>query len=162
MTSIPSLTAFGPNKSTRLSIALFSSLVQPKIENKKIDQIPIPKSKFVTYKYGNFEVRVNEDGSQSVIGGRYMPAKAPSIASNYYHLILINYSDKTLELFRLGYFGYEPVIGYAVVTPRAKDLPKDVVRGVVTKIDTNPVWCPTENIRRKQKTFTVWLFTSWT
>ncbi len=124
---------------------------KPKIENKKIDQIPIPKSKFVTYKYGNFEVRVNEDGSQSVIGGRYMPAKAPSIASNYYHLILINYSDKTLELFRLGYFGYEPVIGYAVVTPRAKDLPKDVVRGVVTKIDTNPVWCPTENIRRKQK-----------
>lgn len=129
---------------------LDSALKKPNVE-KKIVNTPIPDSKVVTYKYGNFIVKVNEDRSQSVIGGKYLPKKVPDITSNYLHVIYINYTNKTLELFRLGYFNYEPVIGYAVVTPSPDNLPKDVVRGKVTRIVVNPTWCPTPNIRKVHK-----------
>ena len=102
-----------------------------------------------TYQYGRFKVYVHPDGGQNIEGGVYMPESKPDIDSKYQNVIYINYRRKTLEFFRLNYFGfYEPVVGYAVVTPSADKLPMDVVRGVVTKIDTNPVWCPTPNIRK--------------
>lgn len=102
-----------------------------------------------TSQYGQFTVHVHPDGSQNIQGGIYIPEVRPDIDSKYQNVIYINYRQKTLEFFRLNYFGfYEPVVGYAVVTPSADKLPMDVVRGVVTKIDTNPVWCPTPNIRK--------------
>ncbi len=107
------------------------------------------KLAFKTYEYGRFEVLVRPDGSQSIRGGKYVPESKPNIDSKYQNVIYINYKEKTLEFFRLNYFGfYEPIVGYAVVTPSADKLPMDVVRGIVTKIDTNPTWCPTPNIRR--------------
>ncbi|KXJ99810.1 MAG: hypothetical protein UZ19_OD1000310 [Parcubacteria bacterium OLB19] len=108
--------------------------------------------KVKTYKYGRFTVYVRPDGSQNIEGGVYMPESKPDIVSKYRSVIYINYREKTLEAFKFNDAGsYEPLVGYAVVTPSADKLPKDVVRGVVTKIDKNPTWCPTPNIRTVYK-----------
>lgn len=107
------------------------------------------KLRVKAYPYGRFTVYVHPDGSQKVEGGMYMPESRPDIVSKYRNVIYVNYKEKTLEAFKLNDAGsYEPLVGYAVVTPSADKLPKDVVRGIVTKIDKNPTWCPTPSIRR--------------
>ena len=105
-----------------------------------------------TYQYGRFEVQVRPDGSQNIVGGKYVPESRPDIVSRYQNVIYINYKEKTLEAFKFNDAGsYEPLVGYAVVTPSADKLPKDVVRGIVAKIDKNPIWCPTDRIRKVYK-----------
>ena len=110
--------------------------------------------KFMTknYKYGRFEVQVRPDGSQKIEGGKYMPESRPNIDSKYDNVIYVNYTEKTLELWQRNSSGdYIPKVGYAVVTPSADKLPKNVVRGIVTRIDKNPTWCPTPKIRKVNK-----------
>jgi hypothetical protein len=101
-----------------------------------------------SYQYGRFRVIVSPNGSQRIIGGRFMPPGSPPVASSFPHLIAVNFSTKELQYYRGGYGGYEPIVGWAVVTPDAHTLPLAEVRGRVTRIDTRPTWCPTDNMRR--------------
>jgi hypothetical protein len=108
---------------------------------------PIPA--ISNYQYGNFTVKVTEAGQQ-VVGGVFLPpASLPTaVTPGHRHVIYINYRSKELLYYRQDAVDFVPVIGYAVVTPDVSSLPQDVVRGRVTRIDTAPTWCPTENIRR--------------
>ncbi|MEZ4103712.1 MAG: hypothetical protein R3B60_00280 [Candidatus Paceibacterota bacterium] len=99
-------------------------------------------------KYGRFTVELLPNGERKIYGGQFVPKEELSFWSNKKHVITVNYTTKELAYYRRGLDGYEPVIGFAVVTPSPDTLPKDVVRGIVTKIDTMPTWCPTSNIRR--------------
>jgi hypothetical protein len=103
-----------------------------------------------TYRYGRFTVEV-KDGQQTVVGGVFMPPKIMPLSSRAEHVIFIDYTSKELMYYSLGEKGYEPVIGYSVLSPDADALPKAVVRGRVTKIDENPSWCPTKNARNLYK-----------
>lgn len=99
-------------------------------------------------KYGRFIVEHEPNGKKGIHGGQFVPESDLPFWSNKVHVITINYATKELMYYKRGFGGHEPVIGYAVVTPSPDTLPKDVVRGIVTKIDTAPTWCPTPNIRR--------------
>jgi L,D-transpeptidase catalytic domain len=101
-----------------------------------------------SYSYGDFVVEVQPDGSQVIVGGIYTPTK-PAVPLVAAHNILVDFSAKKLEYFRKTTAGIEPVVGYAVVTPEADDLPVAVVSGRVTAIEQNPWWCPTPNGRKK-------------
>jgi hypothetical protein len=100
-----------------------------------------------TYHYGRFTVEV-KDGKQRVIGGQFMPSKAPPLPATKKHVIYVDYQSKELMYYIREGRGYKPVVGYAVVTPSPNELPQAVVRGVVKKIDTNPSWCPTKSARK--------------
>jgi len=118
--------------------------------DKKIIESKIKKVE-KTEKYGRFKTLKKPDGSMIVFGGVFTPEKKPSDffnqknLHNIPHVILVNYTEKTLEYYK----GGEPVLGYAVVTPDASFLPAEEVWGQVQRIVKNPIWCPTANIRKK-------------
>ena len=105
----------------------------------------------VVYTYGRFVVEVGAQG-QRVIGGEFtppplMPQKpSPRLRTTGQppvHVLFVNYMTKELLYYRRAEDGvYQPVIGYAVVTPEANFLPQPVVRGVVTQVIERPTWCP--------------------
>lgn len=95
------------------------------------------------YQYGKFTVVVDEDGSQKVEGGEFVPPPRIPVASKAEHVILVNYTTKELMYYRRMADGtYEPIIGYAVMTPHESVLPKEVARGRVLRIVEKPTWCP--------------------
>ncbi|QQR64886.1 hypothetical protein IPH92_05035 [Candidatus Kaiserbacteria bacterium] len=109
-----------------------------------------PESSVKSYQYGRFTVLVDESGSQKVEGGVFTPSPTMSFAPTRAHVLFINYVTKELSYYRrTGAGTYEPIIGYAVVTPLSQALPRDVVQGSVRRIDTAPTWCPTKRIREK-------------
>ena len=94
--------------------------------------------------YGRFTV-VDKGNHQEVVGGQFGQDAIPSIPPRHAtakHAIFVNYTTKELLYYRLTDDGYESVIGYAVMTPFPETLPKDVVRGKVTRIVEKPTWCP--------------------
>ncbi len=107
------------------------------------------KTDYKIYQYGRFTVEVDETG-QRIIGGQFVPDKTMPYETVKSHVIFINYSTKELSYYKKDDKGeYQPIIGYAVVTSEPKSLPKELVRGTVTKIDTAPTWCPTASARKK-------------
>lgn len=103
-----------------------------------------------SYKYGRFTVLVSPEG-QEILGGVFKPETLLPAPTKYAHVIFINYVSKELSYYRLTKDRYEPVIGFAVVTPSADVLSQSIVRGKVTRIDTKPPWTPTANIRKKHQ-----------
>lgn len=94
--------------------------------------------------YGRFAV-VYKEGYKDVVGGVFGKDEMPNVPprdANAEHSIFVNYTTKELLYYRLSGGVYESVIGYAVMTPFARTLPKDVVRGKVTRIVEKPTWCP--------------------
>jgi hypothetical protein len=91
---------------------------------------------------------VTKDGKQTIVGGVFMPPKVLAVSSKKKHAIVINYTSKELMYYTLGEQGYEPVIGYAVVTPGPEELAETMLRGMVRAIDTKPTWCPTQSARK--------------
>lgn len=130
----------------------FTSEQLPKLPPREvvptIKKVLVNKSKVTSYKHGRFLVEVYPD-KDIIYGGVFNPELPMPHQSTRKHAIFINYQTKELSYFRLNKDIYEPIIGYAVMTPLPEFLPKDIVRGVVYKIDTKPVWCPTPNIRRE-------------
>lgn len=103
-----------------------------------------------SYQYGRFTVLVDENGSQKIEGGVFTPSTTMPFVSSRVHALFVNYATKELSYYKRTDAGsYEPVIGYAVVTPLSQALPRDVVQGSVRHIDTAPTWCPTKRIRDK-------------
>jgi hypothetical protein len=99
-------------------------------------------------KYGRFTVRAS-GGRQVVEGGVFTPPEKLPVSSTAAHVIVINYTEKELLYYRKVSAGvYEPVIGYAVMTPDASFLPRPEVRGKVRAIDLKPSWCPGKMTRR--------------
>ncbi len=95
------------------------------------------------YRYGRFTVEVGQNG-QRILGGQFAPPAAMPVASSARHAILVNYTTKELLYYR----GGAATLGFAVVTPDASYLPRQIVRGRVSGIEMNPSWGPTDNIRR--------------
>lgn len=103
--------------------------------------------------YGRFKIEKHSDGRTTIVGGKFEPRNIKEkffnqeAFSNTEHVILVNYTDKTLEYYKKG----KPISGYAVVTPDASYLPvgKNEVLGRVRQIIKDPSWCPTANIRKK-------------
>lgn len=113
-----------------------------------VKKVEVNISQVPSYKYGRFLVEVYPE-KDIIYGGIFKPELPMPHESVRKHVIFIDYKTKELSYFRLNENSYEPVIGYAVMTPSPEFLPKDIVRGLVTRIDTKPSWCPTQNIRRK-------------
>ena len=108
---------------------------------------PLPPAVAVL-RHGRFIVEVG-DNEHVIEGGVFTPA-AMSVKSTAAHVLVSNYSTKELSYYRRTKTGsYEPVIGYAVVTPRPEELPSTQVRGKVTRIDLKPTWCPGKEARKK-------------
>ncbi len=102
----------------------------------------VPESVVETLTYGRFTVNVTESG-QEVVGGVFTPPASKPLASTQVHAIFVNYTTKELTYYRRSPAGiYEPVVGYAVMTPHPSILPKEVVRGKVLRIVEKPTWCP--------------------
>lgn len=118
----------------------------------KQEAIPIPEVKpEPPLRYGRFEVKKNVAGGYQVVGGKFTPTEPPvDLPVTAPVMIFVNATTKELTAFRYNYLVglFEGIAGYAVVTPDHKSLPKNVVVGEVTKIDTKPSWCPTANILR--------------
>jgi len=105
-----------------------------------------------TYDHGRFTVEVLKSGGQRVVGGEFTPPtfmpQAPSAVLKRTgraprHVVFINYVSKEMQYYlRVESGGYRPVIGYAVVTPEAEFLPRQIVRGEVERIVEKPTWCP--------------------
>lgn len=105
-----------------------------------------------TYTHGRFTVEVLSTGSQRVVGGEFIPPtfmpqtpsttlKRTGVAPR--HVLFMNYVTKELQYYRRKETGaYLPVRGYAVVTPEADFLPRDIVRGEVVQLIEKPTWCP--------------------
>ncbi len=101
-----------------------------------------------TLQYGRFTVKMSPDGSQVIEGGMFVPPPMMPTFSSKEHAIVINYTTKELSYYRRTSAGaYEPVVGYAVVTPDPSVLPRNEVRGMVRRIDQSPSWCVTPQIR---------------
>lgn len=108
----------------------------------------IQESAVETLQYGRFTVKVSPDGSQVIEGGEFVPSVMMSTTSSQMHVITINYTTKELSYYRRTRSGaYEPVVGYAVITPDPRVLPHNEVRGMVRRIDQSPSWCVTPQIR---------------
>lgn len=105
-----------------------------------------------TFEYGRFRVEVSNDGSQNIVGGIFTPDSVmplPELAKKG-HVIFVDYTTKELTYYRRVDDGsYEPVVGYAVVTPDPDFLPSPVVQGLVQKINIRPTWCPGAEARSK-------------
>jgi hypothetical protein len=105
-----------------------------------------------SYQEGRFTVEVLVTGGQRVVGGEFVPATfMPQVPSAVLkrtgkpaqHVFFINYRSKELQYYRRETGGsYTGVIGFAVVTPEAEFLPRDIVRGEVTQLVEKPTWCP--------------------
>lgn len=117
-------------------------------------------TKTIAYEFGRFTV-IDHGDRLEIEGGVFTPPPelpyAPSAMLKRTgkpprHVIFINYAKSELFYYRRSEAGeYEPVVGYAVVTPAAYPNPKfpeqfalrqPVVRGEVTQIVTKPSWCP--------------------
>lgn len=101
-------------------------------------------------RYGRFIIEEKGEG-YIVYGGEFIPPKAmPKLVSaTKPHVQVVDYSQKTLSYYRRNAQGsYDPVVGFAVVTPDPSYLPSEVVRGMVERVNTAPSWCPTPNIRK--------------
>ena len=126
-----------------------STVAQANVGEQKTAPIALmvkPKSQ---YQYGRFTVVVTTEG-QVVEGGVFVPSPSLPLEAMAAHTIFINYTTKELTYYhRTSSGAYEPVIGYAVVTPLPNTLPQEVVRGRVRHIDLTPTWCPTPSIRKK-------------
>ena len=108
---------------------------------------PLP-ARAATLRHGRFIVEVGNNAHE-IQGGVFTPA-AMSVSSTATHVLVSNYSTKEFSYHRRTKTGsYEPVIGYAVVTPRPEELPFAQVRGRVTRIDLKPTWCPGKEARKK-------------
>jgi hypothetical protein len=85
----------------------------------------------------------------TLYGGTFTPADTP--VSEHHaarHRIVVSFSEKTLRYFRRNGSTWKGVLGYAVITPKPHELPRETVVGHLRAIDKTPQWCPTENIRR--------------
>jgi len=127
----------------------------------------VAESKLEEYRYGRFQIENQLERkancldssdrdcyrlrSARIIGGEFVPpALMPQRASNILkrtgrppaHIIFINYESKELLYYRRELEIYIPVVGYAVVTPDASTLPRDVVRGEIRALVKDPTWCP--------------------
>ncbi len=101
-----------------------------------------------TVRFGRFTVR-QVDGGQVIEGGVFTPPETMSVKSNAAHVLIIDYTAKELLYYRkVGDGLYEPVVGYAVMTPEPSFLPHSEVRGWVRDIDLKPSWCPKAQARR--------------
>lgn len=108
----------------------------------------VSESVVKTLKYGRFTVKVSSNGSQVIEGGMFVPSPVMPISSSKEHAIVINYTTKELSYYRRTSAGtYEPMVGYAVITPDQSVLPQNEVRGMVRRIDRSPSWCVTLQIR---------------
>lgn len=105
--------------------------------------MPAPGVKSFTY--GRFTVRVEGD-MQVVEHSPMLTSEMPIVLpypTTQAHAIFVNYTTKELMYYRRTADGiYEPVIGYAVMTPFPSVLPREVVRGKVERIVHKPTWCP--------------------
>lgn len=115
----------------------------------KVEKEAVSNPVIETYPHGRFNVLVFKDGSRVIDGGVFFDLPLLTFSAQGKHVFVINYQTKELMYYRRGDKGYDPVIGYAVVTPSADVLSQSIVRGKVTMIDTKPPWTPTANIRRK-------------
>lgn len=116
--------------------------VKKKIKNK------VKKEPWIrVHRHGRFTVESYPD-KDVIFGGVFNPEPLMPHDSKYKHVIFINYETKELTYYRLEGNVHKPILGFAVMTPNADFLPKDLVRGRVFNIDTKPTWCPTSNIRR--------------
>jgi hypothetical protein len=117
-------------------------LTEAELAATKAPATPIASSMSL-YRYGRFEVEVVGD-KQTVIGGEFVPSALPEgFISSARHLVRIDYTTKELSYYRKLASGlYEPMIGFAVVTPLPSTLPSATVIGTVTKIVEKPTWCP--------------------
>lgn len=117
-------------------------------------------AKATTYEFGRFTV-IDHGDRLEIEGGVFTPPTelpyAPSerlkrTGKSPRHVIFINYAKSELFYYRQNREGvYEPIVGYAVVTPAAYPnekfpeqfaLRQSVVRGEVTQIVAKPNWCP--------------------
>lgn len=102
--------------------------------------------------HGRFIVEVG-DKLHEIQGGVFTPPTVMPVKSMAAHVLISNYSTKELLYYRKTKTGsYEPIIGYAVVTPKPEELPLAQVRGKVTRIETKPTWCPGPQGRKKDPT----------
>ncbi len=113
---------------------------------------PEPVASSIAFiRHGRFTVRL-VDGGQVIEGGVFTPPETMPVSSNAAHVLIVNYTTKELRYYRKVSAGlYEPVIGYAVMTPEPSFLPRQEVRGMVRDIDTKPSWCPKAQARRIYK-----------
>jgi hypothetical protein len=106
---------------------------------------PVLASGVKSFTYGRFTVRVEGDiqvVEHSPMLKKEMPTVLPHLASQA-HAIFVNYTTKELMYYKRTADGtYDPIIGYAVMTPFSSVLPKEVVRGKVQSIVHKPTWCP--------------------
>lgn len=117
-------------------------------------------AKTTMYEFGHFTV-IDHGDRLEIEGGVFTPPrelphppsqKLTRTGQPPRHLIFINYAKSELFYYtRSEEGGYDPVIGYAVVTPAAYPNPRqpedfalraEVVRGEVTQIVAKPSWCP--------------------
>lgn len=158
------LTVFGLAACSTISFT--SSQSPPEMEvTQKVNAAPVQKavqaqgasrppamSSIAAMRHGRFIVEVGES-LHEIQGGVFAPPTAMLAKSTAAHVLISNYSTKELLYYRRTKSGsYEPMIGYAVVTPKPEELPKAQVRGKVTRINVNPSWCPGPEARKKTPT----------
>jgi hypothetical protein len=123
---------------------------------------PSPVRTVVTptsYRHGRFTVRRDPDGGQTIEGFAFLPPDEPlidyrarSLASERqpHHLILVDFYSKELHYYVWDevHMRWQPNLGFAILSPYHRSLPREVVVGQVTRIDLEPEWYPPESIRR--------------
>jgi hypothetical protein len=111
------------------------------------EKVLIQEPDFSTFEYGNFVVQDLGDRHR-LFGGKIETGKPLSIKSKHPRVITINFRTKKLSYYELTDSGeHEFVIGYATVTPSVDILGGKMVRGIVARIETEPDWYPTKNVR---------------
>jgi hypothetical protein len=94
------------------------------------------------------EPRFTVEGN-TLYGGRFSPESEPvSTHFNANHRIVVSFSEKTLRYFRRDGETWQGMLGFAVITPKPREIPQPEVVGRVRRIDQTPQWCPTDTIRR--------------
>lgn len=146
--STVSYTVTTPLYETSLQQTEVANMVKKPIAS-SVAPLPAPKT---ALRYGRFIVEVG-DNLHEIQGGVFTPPKSMSVSSIAAHVLVSNYSTKELVYYRKTKTGsYEPIIGYAVVTPKPEELPTAQVRGKVTRIIRDPSWCPGPKARKKDPT----------
>jgi hypothetical protein len=132
--------------SVKTPTARTTESAQPTWTSEYVPSVSEPVVK--TLQYGRFTVKMSPDGSQVIEGGVFVPSLVMPVSSSKEHAIVINYTTKELSYYRRTSAGaYEPVVGYAVITPDQSVLLQNEVRGMVRRIDRSPSWCVTPQIR---------------
>lgn len=115
---------FPPDEEKRNATS--SDEVQPKVEMRT---------------YGKFTVKCGD--FMTVYKGVFYDIPPIPLPAKGEYVFFVNYTTKELTAYRRIAVGtYEPIVGYAVMTPFPESLPKDVVRGWVTGAVEKPRWCP--------------------